>query len=89
MFINGVAHSTSVGLHWGQNKIDCVRRAGSSLGLGGGGANIPGGSPSRGSDVTSKNVWKGGGEEKSASPPPPIGGDSREQSHRKLGVLGI
>ena len=29
-----------------------------------GGANIPGGSPSRGSDVTSKNVWKGGGRRK-------------------------
>ena len=29
---------------------------------GGGGGNIPGGSPSRGSDVTSKNVWKGGAE---------------------------
>ena len=47
------------------------RRAGSSLGLGG--ANIPGGSSSRGSDVTSKNVWKrgggGGAEEKSASLP--------------------
>ena len=45
------------------------RRAGSSLRWGGGGANIPGGSPSKGSDVTSKNVWKrGGAEEKSASP---------------------
>ena len=45
------------------------RCAGSSLGMGGGGANIPGGSPYRGIGVISKNVWRGGGEEKSASSP--------------------
>ena len=40
-----------------------ARRAGSSFGLGGG-ANISGGSPSRGSDGMGKIVWKGGGQKK-------------------------
>ena len=44
-----------------QSFDDIRRRAGSSLGLGGGGANIPEGSPSRGSDVMRTKVRKGGG----------------------------
>ena len=50
-------------------SIDHRQARQKQFGMGGGGQTLQGGSPSRGSDVMSKNVWEGGGKEKSASPP--------------------